>query len=93
MTDSTGSGRRAYGYRVAVVGRVVRVRARGDGGWRVRLADTGGALAAAEIHPSTRMPLPWRGARILVWGRIQYDPDHAWYAIDPVDEWRESQDG
>lgn len=73
---------------VIVLGRVVRVRAAADGGWRVRLADTGGALAAAEIRPSNLLPLPARGTRIVICGRIRYNPDHAWYAIDPVESWR-----
>jgi hypothetical protein len=89
MADSTRLYVRARGPRVTVFGRVVRVRTRGDGGWRVRLADTGGALAAAEIWPSNPLPLPPRGARILICGRIRYNPDHAWYAIDPVDSWRD----
>jgi hypothetical protein len=74
---------------VTAVRRVVRVRARDGGGWRVRLADTGGALAAAEIRPSNMLPLPRRGIRILIRGRLQYNTDHAWYAIDPVDAWDE----
>jgi hypothetical protein len=78
--------------RVIVVGRVVRVRARRDGGWRVRLTETGGALAAAEIRPSNMLPLPRRGARIVIGGRIGYNPDHAWYAIDPVEAWSEARD-
>jgi len=78
---------RASGKRVTVVGRVVRVRSRDDGGWRVRLADTGGALGAAEIRPSNLLPPPRRGTRILVRGHICYDPTHGWYAIDPVDAW------
>src|SRR5215471_12758466 len=35
---------------ITVSGLVVRVRTRRDGGWRVRLTDTGGALAAGEIR-------------------------------------------
>jgi hypothetical protein len=53
----------------------------------VRLADTGGALGAAEIRPSNLLPPPRRGTRILVRGHICYDPTHGWYAIDPVDAW------
>jgi hypothetical protein len=79
----------ASGTRVTVYGRVMRVRAR-DGGWRVRLADTGGALGAAEIRPSNLLPPPRRGTRILVRGRICYDATHGWYAIDPVDAWFDS---
>ena len=66
--------------------RVVRVRAR-DGGWRLRLADTGGGLAAAEIRPYRLLPPPSRGARIVIRGPVRYDPEHGWYAIDPVDAW------
>jgi hypothetical protein len=72
---------------VTVVGRVVRVRSRRDGGWCVRLAETGGALEAAEIRPSNLLPLPKKGRRIVIRGRIRYDPDHGWYAVDPVDAW------
>jgi hypothetical protein len=90
MVDSMCRDAGALGPRVIVVGRVVRVRARGDGGWRVRLADTGGALAAAEIRPSNLLPLPRRGTRILLRGRLRYNVDHAWYAIDPVDAWRDA---
>ena len=75
---------------VTTIARVVRVRARGDGGWRVRLADTGGALAAAEIRPSNLLPPPRLGARVLIRGQLRYDPTHAWYAIDPVDAWGEA---
>jgi hypothetical protein len=72
---------------VTVAGRVVRVRARHGGGWRVRLADTGGALAAAEIHPSNPMPLPPVGALIVLHGHIRYDEEHSWYVVDPLEEW------
>jgi hypothetical protein len=72
---------------VIVAGRVVRVRARADGGWRVRLTDTGGALLAAEIRPTARLALPRPGERILLRGGIRYDDVHAWYAVDPVEEW------
>ena len=71
-----------------VAGRVVRVRSRRGGGWRVRLADTGGALAAAEIRPSNPMPLPPIGALIIIRGRLRYDAEHAWYSVDPVEEWK-----
>ena len=92
MADSMRADLCAHGFRVVVVGRVVRVRASGDGGWRVRLADTGGALAAAEIRPSNPLPLPARGTRILLRGRLRYNVDHAWYAVDPVDAWGEAHD-
>ena len=77
---------------LTVTGRVVRVRARYDGGWRVRLADTGGALAVAEIGPHTTSPLPRRGTRILIRGHIRYNPIHDWYAVDPVEAWHETHD-
>ncbi len=73
--------------RVIVTGRVVRVRRRRGGGWRVRLTETGGALSAAEIRPPYLLPLPRRGRRILIRGRVRYDPVHGWYAVDPVDSW------
>jgi hypothetical protein len=79
--------------RVTVIGRVVRVRCRRDGGWRVRLAETGGALAAAEIRPPQTLPLPRRGTRILLRGRIRYNHDHGWYAVDPVDAWTDADPG
>jgi hypothetical protein len=72
---------------VAVAGLVVRVRLRSDGGWRVRLADTGGALAAAEFRPSRFIPLPPIGAWIIVRGPLRYDDQHRWYVVDPVEEW------
>lgn len=75
-------------WRVVVAGRVVRVRAREDGGWRVRLADTGGALAAAEFRRSHPQWLPPVGAFVVVAGCLLYDRDHRWYAVDPVEEWR-----
>jgi hypothetical protein len=74
---------------VTVAGRVLRVRARQDGGWRVRLTDTGGGLAAAEIRSSNPLPLPPVGARIMLSGGVLYDEVHGWYAVDPVVEWRE----
>jgi hypothetical protein len=76
--------------RSAVVGRVLRVRARSNGSWRIRLIETGGALAAAEIRPSHPVPLPPRHARISIHGRIRFDPEHQWYTIDPVEEWKET---
>jgi hypothetical protein len=75
------------GRQVIVAARVVRVRARANGGWRVRLADTGGALLAAEIPVSASLPLPLPGERILLRGGIRYDPVHGWYTVDPVEEW------
>ena len=77
----------AWRTHVIVAGRVVRVRPRRDGGWRVRLADTGGALAAAEFRPACSLDLPPVGAWIVLVGSIQYDDKHGWYAIDPVDAW------
>jgi hypothetical protein len=77
--------------RLAAAGRVVRVRSRADGGWRVRLADTGGALAAAEFRPFRSIPLPPIGAWIIVRGPIRYDDQHGWYAIDPVESWVDAQ--
>jgi 3'-phosphoadenosine 5'-phosphosulfate sulfotransferase len=74
---------------VTVVGTVVRVR-RYSGGWRIRLADTGGMLAAAEIRFSSRLALPRVGARILIHGRLRYDEQHGWHTVDPVEEWREA---
>jgi hypothetical protein len=73
---------------MTVEGRVIRVRRR-KGGWRVRLADTGGALAAAEFYDEQAPRLPRIGARIAVQGRVQYDVEHGWYAVDPVDQWLE----
>jgi hypothetical protein len=75
-----------------VTGRVVRVRARLDGGWRIRLAETGGALAAAEIRLSNPVPLPRVGSYIQLRGALRYDEQHAWYAIDPVEAWVEPHD-
>ena len=82
----------ASAHSLVVTGRVARVRSRRDGGWRVRLTETGGALAAAEIHPSTRLPLPRRGARILIRGPIGYDAVHDWYTVDPVEGWHEAHE-
>ena len=77
------------GTRATVTGRVVRVRSCRDGSWRIRLADTGGALAAGEIRPSNPLPLPRVGARILLRGVLRYDEEHRWYVIDPVEIWIE----
>lgn len=74
---------------VTVVGRVVRVR-RNSAGWRIRLTDTGGTLAAAEIRHSGRVPLPRVGARIVIHGRLCYDDYHGWHTVDPVEAWREA---
>jgi hypothetical protein len=76
---------------VTVVGRVVRVRSRGPGGWRLRLADTGGALAAADIRPSHPLPLPPVGAHIIIRGSLRYDEEHRWYIVDPVEHWHETR--
>jgi hypothetical protein len=75
------------GTHVAVAGRVVRLRLTADGGWRVRLADTGGALAAAEFRPDRAIPLPSIGAWVVVHGPLRYDSQHRWYVVDPVEEW------
>jgi hypothetical protein len=75
--------------RVTVTGRVVRVRSRANGGWRIHLAHTGGALAVGDISPSNPLPLPRVGACILLRGALRYDDEHRWYAIDPVDAWVE----
>jgi hypothetical protein len=73
-----------------VAGRVVRVRSCRNGNWRIRLVETGGALAAGEIRPSNPLPLPRVGARILLRGALRYDEEHRWYTIDPVEFWIES---
>ena len=70
-----------------VAGRVLRVRPKRDGGWRVRLTDTGGRLAAAEIRPVRPLVPPPVGARIVVRGCIRFDEEHEWYSVDPVEEW------
>jgi hypothetical protein len=70
---------------------VVRVRAIEGGAWRVRLADTGGALAVAEIRPSNPLPLPPIGAHIVLRGQLRFDKEHGWYAVDPVEEWLEAR--
>jgi hypothetical protein len=72
-----------------VAGRVLRVRSRHNGNWRIRLSDTGGALAAGEIRSSHPLPLPRVGARIVLRGALRYDEEHRWYAIDPVEIWIE----
>lgn len=82
----------ALGPMLTVSGRVVRVRLRQDGGWRVRLSETGGALAAAEIPPLRSFSLPRPGTRISIRGRICYDPVHGWYAVDPVEAWYEARE-
>jgi hypothetical protein len=76
-------------WHVAVVGRVVHVRALSDGSWRLRLADTGGALAAAEIRPSHLLPLPRIGTTVVLYGRARYRVEHGWYSVDPVTAWAE----
>lgn len=81
---------RTWQLKVTVVGRVARVRARGAGGWRVRLTETGGALGAAEIRPWNPLPLPPRGARIILRGRVRYDDEHGWYVVDPVEDWQDA---
>ena len=74
-------------WRVLVTGRVARVRWRAEGGWRIRLAETGGALAVGEIRPSNPLPLPRVGARIMLGGALRYDEEHRWYVVDPVEIW------
>jgi len=73
-----------------VIGRVLRVRRRSGGGWRVRLVDTGGALAAAEIVPANPLPPPAVGRWIALHGRLRYDEEHRWYTVDPVEAWQEA---
>ena len=70
-----------------VSGRVLRIRRRQGGGWRVRLTDTGGRLAAAEIRPVHPLFLPPVGTRIIVSGCIRFDEEHHWYSVDPVEAW------
>ena len=53
----------------------------------MRLTETGGALAAAEIRLSNPMPLPPRSAYIVIRGCVRYDQEHGWYSIDPVESW------
>jgi hypothetical protein len=80
----------AWQVKVTVAGRVARVRARRDGGWRVRLTETGGALGAAEIRPWNLLPLPPCGARIILRGRVHYDEEHGWYVVDPLEDWEDA---
>jgi hypothetical protein len=63
------------------------VRSRADGGWRIRLADTGGALAVGEIRTSNPLPVPPVGASIVLRGALRYDEEHRWYVVDPVEIW------
>lgn len=81
---------RAWQLSVTVAARVARVRPRRAGGWRVRLTETGGALGAAEIRPSNPLPLPPRGAWIILRGRVRYDDEHGWYVVDPLEEWQDA---
>ena len=81
---------RSWQLKVTVAGRVARVRARRAGGWRVRLSETGGALGAAEIRPWNPLPLPPRGARIILRGRVRYDDEHGWYVVDPLEDWQDA---
>jgi hypothetical protein len=74
-------------WRVVVIGRVARVRWRAEGGCRIRLAETGGALAIGEIRSSNPLPLPRIGALIALCGALRYDGEHRWYVIDPVERW------
>jgi hypothetical protein len=74
------------------MGRVLRVRWCHSGGWRIRLTETGGALAAAEIRPSNPLPLPRVGTRIVLRGTLRYDDVHCWYAVDPVEIWVQLSD-
>jgi hypothetical protein len=80
---------RAAHTRATVTGRVVRVRSQPAGGWRIRLTDTGGALAAGEIRSTNPLPLPRVGAYIQLCGALRYDEAHGWYVIDPVEAWIE----
>jgi hypothetical protein len=57
----------------------------------VRLTDTGGALAAAEIRASNPVPLPPVGALIVLRGEIRYDEEHRWYVVDPLEEWLDAR--
>jgi hypothetical protein len=75
---------------VVVVGRVLHRRALAGGGWRLRLAETGGALATAEIRPSQPLPLPAVGTKIVLCGRVLYRIEHGWYSVDPVTAWVEA---
>jgi len=79
--------------RVTVTGRVVRVGSCRGGGWRIRLADTGGALAAAKIRPSYPLPLPRVGTHVILRGALHYDDEHRWYVVDPVEAWAETPSG
>jgi hypothetical protein len=54
----------------------------------VRLADTGGALAAAEFRDGHVPRLPRIGARVTLQGHVRYDPEHRWYVVD-VEQWAE----
>jgi hypothetical protein len=54
----------------------------------VRLTDTGGALAAAEIGHRHRLPPPPVGVRIRMRGAVRFDDEHRWYVVDPVEDWR-----
>jgi hypothetical protein len=67
----------------------MRIRPHRHGGWRIRLSETGGALAAGEIRPSNPLPLPRIGSLILLRGALRYDEQHGWYAVDPVEAWVE----
>lgn len=87
MTPRRHEPWRVWHTRATVRGRVTRIRSRRNGGWRIRLAETGGALAAGEIRYSNPLPLPRVGAYILLRGVLRYDEVHAWYVVDPVEAW------
>ena len=53
----------------------------------MRLTDTGGRLAAAEIRPPHTLYPPPIGARIVIRGHLRFDEVHGWYAVDPVEAW------
>jgi hypothetical protein len=87
MSSSSDRLSGASHWRAILTGRVARVRSRAGGGWRIRLADTGGALAIGEIRATNPLPVPRVGAMIVLRGALRYDEEHRWYAVDPVEIW------
>lgn len=76
---------------VQISGTVCLVKREADGDLHFRVCDDAGHFVVCEIVPFHPLPMPTKGARVIVRGIRRYDdesPGHHWWEVHPVESWQ-----